>query len=285
MAHGLHNRLEAHEIELRVIFADFRKPGWPGTANDAFRVGVSAGVDAVVVWLVTPGEPAEGVAEARSQGIPVITLERPRFSVDASVVWPNFNHGVYMAQHLATLLDPGARVAVIGGPEVVDDTELVLGLVHGVTGAGLQLVNDPWLPQYRNITDVATGGKEAALSVLNDYPGLDGLIPFNDETMLGTVEALRKVGRLGEPKMVSRNGSPWAVQAVLDGVTHGTWDIEPLRIGEMLADLVIRQLVHGRNLDGLCQSSPIGRMITPELAKSWVPWNERGAWGPLHEGL
>jgi ABC-type sugar transport system substrate-binding protein len=285
IARGLHNRLEAGGIELRVIFADFRAPEWPRSANDAFRAGVSAAVDAVVAWLVTPEEPADGVAEARSEGIPVITLERPRFPVDASIVWPNFNHGVYMAQHLATLLHPGARVAIIGGPEVIDDTELVTGLVHGVTGAGLQLVNDPWSPRYRNATDVAAGGKETALSVLSDFPRVDGLIPFNDETMLGTVEALRELGRLGEPKMVSRNGSPGAVQAVLDGVTHGTWDIEPVEIGGMLADLVIGHLVHGRNLGGLCQASPIGRMITPELASNWVPWNEPGTSSPLREGL
>lgn len=85
--------------------------------------------------------------------------------------------------------------------------------------------------------------------------------------------------------MVSRNGSPGAVQAVLDGVTHGTWDIEPFEIGGMLADLVIGQLVHGRNLAGLCQASPIGRMITPELAKNWVPWNEPDTSSPLREGL
>lgn len=285
VAQGLHDRLAEHDIELRVVVAEFRSPKWPGSANDAFRDGIRAGVDAIVAWLVRPEEPAEGVAEARAHGIPVVTLERPQFFVDASLVWPNFNHGVYMAQHLATLLEPGAEVAIIGGPEVVDDTELVLGLVHGVKEAGLKLVNDPWLPRYRNTTDVASGGKVAALAVLEDHPRLDGLIPFNDETMLGTVDALREVGRLGEPRMVSRNGAPWAVQAVRDGLTDGTWDIEAPTIGQMLGDMIVRKLVHGQPLDGLCQASPIGRMITPELAKSWVPWNERRTSTPLHEGL
>ena len=65
-------------------------------------------------------------------GDPVVSLERPRFSVDGSVVYPNFNHGVYMAQYLATLVGPGARVAVVGGPDVVDDVELMIGLLHGI---------------------------------------------------------------------------------------------------------------------------------------------------------
>ena len=285
VGHGLQISLAEHAVDLRVIYADFRGAAWPANANDAFHAAVAAEVDAVVAWLVTPDEPRVGVEAARARGIPVITLERPNFFVDGSVVWPNFNQGVYMAQHLATLVAPGAKVAIIGGPDAVDDVELVHGLVHGVSGAGLTLLNDPWLPRHRNISDVTHGGRDAALAVLEDFSHLDALIPFNDETMLGTVEALREVGRLGEPKMVSRNGAPAAVQAVLDGVTNGTWDIEPLTIGSMLADLVISKVIRDTPLDGVCQASPIGRMITPEIASSWIPWTQRVQGGALPEGL
>jgi ABC-type sugar transport system substrate-binding protein len=90
------------------------------------RAGADAGGDAIVVWVADPNEPAEAVAGARGKGIPVVTLERLRYPVEASVVYPNFDHGVYMAEHLATLLEPGADVAVVGGPDVVDDIELLL---------------------------------------------------------------------------------------------------------------------------------------------------------------
>jgi ABC-type sugar transport system substrate-binding protein len=84
--------------------------------------------------------------------------------------------------------------------------------------------------------------------------------------MLGAVEALREAGRLGEVKMVSRNGTPAAVKLVRSGVHHGTWDIDPPGIGQTVADLVVRQIAGHEDLDGLCVSSPIGRMITPERA-------------------
>src|SRR6202008_2263704 len=119
------------------------------------------------------------VAAARRLGIPVFTLERPRYSVNASLVYANFNHGVYMAEHLASLLPPRAEVAVIGGPEVIDDVELVLGIVHGVQHSGLRLVNDPFVDRHRNREDIKEGGREAARRVLADFAHLDGLIPFN----------------------------------------------------------------------------------------------------------
>ena len=212
-------------------------------------------------------------ATRAGEGVPVVSMERPRFAVDGSVVYPNFNHGVYMAEHLATLVPPGARVAVVGGPDVVDDIELMAGLLHGVELSGLTRVNDPEDPRYKNTTDVASGGQEKTANLLADFGQLDGLIPFNDETMLGAVEALREAGRLGEVKMVSRNGTPAAVELVRAGVHHGTWDIDPPGIGQAVADLVVR-LTPTEDLDGLCVSSPIGRMITPERAAAWVPWQQ-----------
>lgn len=285
LAHGLESRLAESGIELRVICADFRGEGWPGSTDEAVLAGVEAGVDAVVVWVIVPDSPAAGAAAARERGIPVITMERPHFPVAASVVYPNFNHGVYMAEHLATLLPAGADVALIGGPDVVDDIELVAGIRLGLAQSGLHLVNDPEDPRYKNDSDVAAGGREKALNLLADFPKLDGLIPYNDETMLGTLDALRETGRLGEVTMVSRNGTPKAVAAIREGLHHGTWDLDIPAIGQQIADLVIRAVVDEEDLDGLCVASPIGRMITPERAERWTPWEDRIAYHPLRYGL
>ena len=136
IAHGLAHRLAQDQIETRVIYADFRQPDWQAVQADAVRAGVAAGVDAIVVYVLDADNPADAVAEARAAGVPVFTLERPHFAVDGCVVYPNFNHGTYMAEHLATLLPAGAEVGVIGGPDVVDDIELLLGIQHGLRAAG-----------------------------------------------------------------------------------------------------------------------------------------------------
>jgi ABC-type sugar transport system substrate-binding protein len=282
--HGLDNALAEAGVELRLLYADFSDPRWHDLAAEAVDAGVAAGVEAIVLWIVDPAVPAAAVGRARAAGIPVVTLERPHFPVDASVVYPNFNHGVYMSEYLATLLPPNARVAVVGGPDVVDDIELMLGLLHGLDAAGLTRVNDPEDPRYKNTTDVASGGKEKTANILADFDHLDGLIPFNDETLLGAVEALREAGRLGEVKMVSRNGTPAAVELVRAGIHHGTWDIDGPGIGAAAAGLVLQALA-GQRLDGFCVASPIGVMITAERAKTWVPWDQRVARRPLRVGL
>jgi len=274
ISHGIDHRLAGSGAELRVAYADFADPGWRDLADRAVRAGPDAGFDAIVIWVIDPATPGDAVRYARAGGVPVVSLERPRFAVDASVVYPNFNHGVYMAEYLATLVPPGARVAVVGGPDVVDDIELMLGILHGIEISGMTRVNDPEDPRYKNTTDVASGGREKTANLLADFASLDALIPFNDETLLGAVEALRAAGRLGEVKMVSRNGTPAAVELVRAGLHHGTWDIDPLGIGQTIAGLAVRA-ASGEALDGLCLSSPIGRMITRERAAAWVPWQER----------
>ncbi len=283
--HGLDDRLAEHGIQMRVLTANFFSRGWPDSLEDAVLAGVEGNVDAIVPYIVQPDSPAKGVAVALARGIPVVTVERPRFSVSASVVLPNFNHGVYMVEHLATLLPAGADVAVIGGPRSVDDCELVCGITYALAATGLHLVNDPTSPRYRNDTDDVAGGQAAALNVLADFARLAGLVPYNDETMLGTLEALRTTGRLGEAVTISRNGTPSGVRAVRDGLHAGTWDLDSIGLGQLVADLVARATVAGEDLDGLCVCGPIGRMITPARATRWRPYEERVAWHPFRDGL
>jgi ABC-type sugar transport system substrate-binding protein len=285
LAHGLDHRLQQAGIELRTLTVDVREPDWSEKQTQAIQQGVSARVDGMVVYVLDPTQPAAAVATAQAHGIPVFTLERPHYPVAASLVYPNFNHGVYMAEYLASLLPPAAEVAVIGGPEVIDDIELVLGIVHGVKRSGLTLLNDPFTARHRNLDDVAAGGYEAARRVLADFRRLDGLIPFNDETMLGTLGAIAEAKREGEMKLVSRNGSPKAVEAVVAGRSHGTWDIGITDIGAAIGELVVRVLVGGETLQGELAIAALGRMITAGNAHAYRPWSARIPYIPLREGL
>jgi len=224
------------------------------------------------------------VAQARAQGIPVFTFERPRYVVDGSLVYPNFNQGVYMAEDLASGLPAGARVAVIGGPKIIDDEELLAGIVHGVDNSGLTRVNDPTLDRYRNESDVRPGGREVAMRILSEFPDLEGMVPFNDETMLGTLDALDELGGRSV-KLVSRNGTPLAVQAVREGRSLGTWDIDCPAIGAALGNLVLRHLSTRDPVEGELALGPLGRMINARNVDRWVSWSERIPFVPLKEGL
>jgi ABC-type sugar transport system substrate-binding protein len=284
IAHGLHHALATAGLELRVVFNDFSRADALERANTTIDGAIAAGFRAVVIYVLDPTEPAAAVARAREAGLRVFSFERPRFLVDGSLVYPNFNQGTYMAEHLADRLRPGAKVAVVGGPKIIDDDELVAGIVNGVDRSGLDRVNDPAEDRYRNQSDLRPGGREAAMRILADFPHLDGMVPFNDETMLGTLDALSETGHM-TVKVVSRNGTPKAVQAVREGRSEGTWDINAPGIGAALGDMVVRRLESGDRDGSDLALGPIGRMIDASNVARWIPWSERIPFARLPEGL
>jgi ABC-type sugar transport system substrate-binding protein len=284
IAHGLQHRLGLAGLELRVVFNDFSRPDAHERANTTIDHAISAGFRAIVIYVLDPTQPAAAVARARKADVRVFSFERPRFPVDGSLVYPNFNQGTYMAEHLADRLRPGAKVAVVGGPKIIDDDELVAGIVNGVDRSGLDRVNDPTEDRYRNQSDLRPGGREAALRILGEFRDLDGMVPFNDETMLGTLDALSEIGRTNI-KVVSRNGTPKAVQAVREGRSEGTWDINAPGIGAAVGDMVVRHLESDGKDGSDLALGPIGRMIDATNIARWTPWSERIPFAPLPEGL
>src|SRR5581483_6307258 len=96
IGHGLQHRLAQNDVELRVMYADFRDPDCDATTGRAIAAGVEAGVDAVVIYALTPTRAAGAMTQARESGMPVFSFTRPHYRVDGSVVYPNFNHGVLM---------------------------------------------------------------------------------------------------------------------------------------------------------------------------------------------
>jgi ABC-type sugar transport system substrate-binding protein len=285
IAYGLQAVLDEAGIEMPQLVADFREPDVVARTGDAIDRGVAAGVDGIAFYALDPSGPREAVARAREAGIPVFSFVRPHFPVDASVVFPNFNHGLLMAEWLAERLPEGAKVAIIGGPDTPDDSEEVAGMLFAFPRHGVQVVNDPTQPEWCNLTDVASGGYEVANKVLDSYDDLDALVPYNDETMLGTVRALQERDRLGGIAVISRNGSPQAVEMVRQGTTLGTWDLDASGIGTTLGDLVVRRLKGGEPLDGEIGISPVGRMIDRAAVDRWKPWTERIRVRPFTIGL
>jgi ABC-type sugar transport system substrate-binding protein len=285
IAYGLQHALHAAGIELRVIFTDFRERGAVRQYEAAIEAGIAARVDAIAIYCIDPSTFRDPVAKARTAGIPVFSFVRPHYPVNAAVIYPNFNHGVGMAEYLTSLLPAGSGVAVIGGPNSVDDSEEVAGIVFTLKRSHCRLLNDPEDRRYCNVTDVAAGAREPTLQLLADFPRIDGLIPYNDETMLGALACLEEMGKAKGIKIVSRNGSPTAVEAVRTGKIAGTWDLDASGIGTTLGELVIRHLTGREKLEDFMAMSPVGRIITPANIESWRSWSERVRYSPLTVGL
>jgi ABC-type sugar transport system substrate-binding protein len=281
---GLQHSLLEVGIEMRTLGADFREPDCVARTAAAIREGTAAGVDAIAFYALDPLGPGDAVGEARAAGIPVFTFVRPFFPVNAAVVFPNFNHGVLMAEWLGDRLAPGSRIGIIGGPDTPDDAEEVAGLLYAFGRQKMVIVNDPTDRSWCNLTDVASGGEVIATRLLETYDDLDALVPYNDETMLGTLQALERAGRPDGMMVVSRNGSPEAVEEVRAGRCQGTWDLDASGIGTTLGDLVVRHLTVAP-MDEFLGISPVGRMIHAANIDTWRPWSERITYQPFTFGL
>ncbi len=146
IAYGLQHSLDKAGIDVRMLLADFRDPQCAARTADAIHAGIDAGVDGIAYYALDPTEPAAAVAAARAAGIPVFTFVRPYFPVNSALLYPNFNHGVCMAEWLSERLAAGARVAIIGGPDTPDDAEEVAGLLYAFRRRGVEVANDPTDP-------------------------------------------------------------------------------------------------------------------------------------------
>src|SRR5262249_52591380 len=154
-------------IEMRVLVADFRDPDCDTLTATAMKAGVEAGVDAVMIYALTPTRSADAVPGIRAGGMPVFSFTRPLYPVNGSVLYPTFNHGLLMVEHMAKLVPAGASVGVLGGPDTVDDVEECVGIAHGAKIVGLNVVNDPYDPRYDNVSDVSEMGRVVAGNLLD----------------------------------------------------------------------------------------------------------------------
>lgn len=296
IAYGLQHSLHTAGIQMRMLIADFREAaseswtessagGWAARTASAIQAGIDARVDAIAFYAFQPTEPAAAVAQARSAGIPVFTFIRPSFPVNAALLYPNFNHGVCMAEWLADRLAANARVGILGGPDTSDDAEQVAGLLYAFRRRRVTLVNDPTDPAWCNLTDAPPGGEAVALRLLKACPELDALVAYNDPTMLGVLAAFEQIGRPNGLTLISRNGSPQAVAEIRAGRCQGTWDLDASGIGTALGELIVRQLTGEPLRDGHLGIGPVGRMIDAENVDTWQPWTARVTVKPFTLGL
>lgn len=285
VAHGIAAGIKDADAELRILPSDLRDPHYTIEQNQAVVAATEAGVDGICIFTLDENEPEPAVWRAIGSNIPVVALHKPKFETTATVAVPNFYHGIYLSQFLARNLDTEPNVAIVGGPPILDDDELVEGLLEGGKRCGFKFLNDPHDPTYRNQADVKGAGVEVANRILDSFPDMDALIVFNDETLMDFLPVLEERGMLGNLPVVSRNGSPAAVEAVKRGDTLATYDYGltelGLTAGRIFSDIFLNDAEYQDAL--VCPT--YGRVIDEEAAETYVPWSERAPEVELINGL
>lgn len=286
------------------------------------RAAAQDAVDAIFIFVTHPNQPSAKVIQAVIQGgTPVYTIHRPWYSVTGSIVVPNFYHGVTLANRLAQELykdnnsnsndnDERPKIAILGGPAIVDDEELVLGCLDGAQRAQLAVLNDPFQTEFRNLHDIK-GASRAVVKHLFETCGakMQGLIVFNDETLHDVMDYLiqlqnsnndkddednnaspqdhhkPQISLLGRLPIVSRNGSPQAIAWVRQGWTTATLDYQLPEIGRLAAFLLDdddhHHHHHHHNTTPNGGSSnvqimaPLGTLYDASNVDEYTPWETR----------
>ncbi|MEL7354308.1 MAG: substrate-binding domain-containing protein [Cyanobacteria bacterium P01_A01_bin.116] len=285
IAHGLAHGLKGTDTDLRILPADLRAPNFTIEQNQAVVAATEAKVDGICLFVLDEQEPAPAVWRAMGKNIPVIAIHKPVFPVTATIAVPNFYHGLFLTQLLARRVGVGARVVIIGGPPILDDDEMVEGLLAGAKRCKFNLLNNPHDPVCRNMADVAGAGADAVCHVLDTYTELDALIVFNDETLIDVLPLLKEQGLLGTLPVVSRNGSPAAVAAVKRGDSLATYDYGLPEMGLAAGNVFKDIFLNGSGLEDEIVCPTYGCVIDEDAAGSYVPWEKRAPAVELITGL
>lgn len=98
---------------------------------------------------------------------------------------------------------------------------------------------------------------------------------FNDETLLDVLPVLKERGLLGQLPVVSRNGSPAAVEAVRRGDSLTTYDYGLTEMGIAAGEVFTDIFLNDADPQDILVCPTYGRIIDQEAAATYLPWSDR----------
>lgn len=195
--------------------------GYDADADVGRQVGqmqqlINDKVDAIIVWPLDTTALGPVVKQAKAAHIPVIAMEAtPNADGDigdlsGQVIYGR-DFGAYVAASLMAQLHPGGEVAVSKFAVPVPSINYYAERASYWAGQkGLKVVGT-----YDNMSDDVSGGQAMASPIIAKYPGLVGLLSYNDATAMGAMTA----AKAASTSLVAfgQNGEDAGVDAVSTG--------------------------------------------------------------------
>lgn len=153
-------------------------------------------VSAIIVWALDAAALNSEFAQAKADGIPVISISvtEDGSSVGnsvAQVIYGADEHAYLQAKLMSELLPKGSEVATMKYTVAVPYIDYyVQRLGYWAQQDGLDVV-----ATISNSGDDVPGGQQATGPLLQRYPNLKGMLAYNDESALGAASAAQAVGK------------------------------------------------------------------------------------------
>lgn len=228
---GLRMAAAEHEYELLINAAE-----WDASRQIAqLEDFITRGVDAVVVCPVDSSGIGAGVRAANQAGVPVFTADIASFGgeVVSHIASDNIAGGRLAGEYLVQLLGGKGKVAIINQPIVTSTLDRVQGFREVLQA----------YPEIEIVADVNGDGVRdkalrAASDVLQANPELDGIFAINDDSALGTLDAVEDFGREGIV-IIGYDAIPPARDAILKGRALKADVVQyPFKIGQKTIETI-----------------------------------------------
>jgi ABC-type sugar transport system substrate-binding protein len=208
------------------------------TTGQADKLAALAGQD-VSCFVVNPisgTNLVQALAPVAAAGTPIVNIDSPidADAAEAANIAPatyigtdNTAAGGKAGDFVLENVDPGAKVAIIGGiAGDVTSGARVDGFKEAV-GSDVEVIQEEAADWKRDIA------LTKATDIIAANPDVSAFFAANDDMGLGIVKAVENAGRAGEIVVVSVDGNEDALQSVLDGGLTATVAQYPYAIGSL----------------------------------------------------
>jgi ribose transport system substrate-binding protein len=196
---------------------------------------VTRKVDAIIVAPVDSRGVGNGILAANKAAIPVFTADIASFEgeVICHVASDNLAGGRLAGEYLVKLLGGKGKIAIINQPIVTSTLDRVQGFREIIQKyPEIEVVAD------MNGDGVRDRAMQVATDILQAHPQLDGIFAINDDSALGTLDAIEDFNR-ENIVMVGYDATPPARDAILRGSALKADVIQyPYNIGTKTVEMI-----------------------------------------------
>jgi len=183
------------------------------------------------------------VEKAEGSNVPVLNVNDAVLPGAKQWVGPNQGqNGISAAEYMISTLPAGSEVAVIEGQAgVYAAKQRTAGFTDTATAGGLNVVAS--VPADWDIAKA----RDAAATIIAQYPDLKGFYANNDGMALGIAEAVKAAGMKGKIQVIGTDGIEDAYNAIRSGDLTATVDSYPYLTGQVSVDVALR-LIGGQEV-------------------------------------
>ena len=206
---------------------------------------ITRGADAIVLAALQPASTMPVLAEADSEGIPVVLMDTgiPEYANQVSYVGTkNVDASAKAGEFIGKQLKAGDKVAVIRGVEgspTHDDR--AKGLIDTLSTMGIQVATIQPANSERGL------GMTVAENILMSIPDLKAIYCTNDEMALGALEAAKGAGR-EDLIIVGFDGSGDALSSIREGELTASIAQSPINQGYLSVKAAVDHL-NGKSVE------------------------------------